>query len=410
MRRPPPSALRRGLRVASLAGALGLVSSFAPGRPAGPAAAQAQTQEEIDEAAERERLRRVQEQAREKREQAETLKRKESRELNALRDLEKKERGTRTQISRLTRREKSLSHQLTGVQADLEEAEMSLEDRRVRLGTRLRAWYKLGRFRELEYLLSARSFTEFSVRMAYLSRLALSDRALLGEILREKERIMGTRDKLDRTIDQVQRTARSQKKEQVRLAELSQEKKELVAVIQNEREAYEAAAEELERTARRIRSLLDQLERQRLGEAPGALPPYEGDFGAGKGRLEWPVEGRVVGSFGNEKHPRWNTVTFNSGIDIAAPLGTDVRAVARGRVDFVSADYGSYGQMVILNHGEGYYTLYAHCSAILVSRGQEVNAGSVIARVGDTGSLKGSVLHFEIRKGRSAQNPAEWLR
>ncbi len=396
-------AFRRRVGALTLAAVLGLLPA------AHPRLGLAQTQEEVDEEAERRRLREIEEEARQKREQAAALKKKESRELNALRDLEKKERAKRSQITRLGRQEKRLTSQLTGVQRELAEAEMSLEDRRQRLGTRLRAWYKLGRFRELEYLLTATSFTEFSIRLAYLSRVARADRVLLAEIFGQKERITSTRDKLDRTIGDVQRNARTQKKEQTRLSALSKDKKKLVATIQNEREAYEAAAQELERTARRIRSLLEQLERQRLG-GERALPSYEGEFSAGKGRLQWPVQGAVVGRFGNEKHPRWGTVTFNSGIDISAAIGTDVHAVAKGRVDFVSSEYGSYGQLVILNHGEGYYTLYAHCSAILVSRGAEVNAGAVIARVGDTGSLKGSMLHFEVRKGRSALNPAEWLR
>ena len=375
-----------------------------PGRPAS-----AQTQDELDEEAERERLRRVQEQAKEKREQAELLKKKENKELSSLRNLEKKERNTRGQIATLNRRERNLKGELTSVQRDLAEAEMSLQDRRDRLAYRIRSWYKLGRFRELEYLVTARSLTEFSIRLAYLGRVAQSDRVLLAQIEGERERITSTRDRLDKTIDQVQSTTQKRKREQTQLAQLSKDKKSLVASIQNERQAYEAAAEELEATARRIRSLLAALERQRLG-GEAALPPYEGEFSKGKGQLQWPVNGQVVGRYGNEAHPKWGTVTFNSGIDIAAPIGTDVRSVAEGRVDFVSSDYGSYGQMVILNHGEGYYTLYAHCSAILVARGQEVAAGAVIARVGDTGSLKGSILHFEVRKGRSAQNPLEWLR
>ena len=391
-------------------GGLLLGHGLAPGAtPLSAPSAWAQTQDELDEAAERERLRRVQEQAKEKREQAETLKKKENTEISNLRTIEKKERNTRGQIATLGRRERNLKGELTDAQRELSEAEMSLQARRDRLASRIRSWYKLGRFRELEYLVTAKSLTEFSIRLAYLSRIAQSDRVLLAQIEDERVRISDTRDRLDRTLDDVQSTAERRKREQTQLAKLSKDKKSLVATIQNERQAYEAAAEELEATARRIRSLLAALERQRLG-GEAALPPYEGEFSTGKGQLQWPVDGRVVGNYGNEAHPKWGTVTFNSGVDIAAPIGTDVRSVARGRVDFVSSDYGSYGQMLILNHGEGYYTLYAHCSAILVSRGDEVNAGAVIARVGDTGSLKGSMLHFEVRKGRSAQNPLEWLR
>jgi murein DD-endopeptidase MepM/ murein hydrolase activator NlpD len=83
--------------------------------------------------------------------------------------------------------------------------------------------------------------------------------------------------------------------------------------------------------------------------------------------------------------------------------------VSKGRVDYVSEDFGTYGQMIILNHGDGYYTLYGHLSSIGVSVGQEVASGQVIAQSGDTGSLKGSILHFEVRKGGASLNPESWL-
>jgi murein DD-endopeptidase MepM/ murein hydrolase activator NlpD len=122
------------------------------------------------------------------------------------------------------------------------------------------------------------------------------------------------------------------------------------------------------------------------------------------------LRGEVVGRYGNETHPRFGTVTFNNGIDVRASQGEPVRAVARGRVDFTSSDYGSYGQMLILNHGSGYYTLYAHLSNIAVGRGQEVASGQVVGSAGDSGSLKGTILHFEIRQGRQSLNPLDWLR
>jgi len=101
---------------------------------------------------------------------------------------------------------------------------------------------------------------------------------------------------------------------------------------------------------------------------------------------------------------------MNNGIDIQASIGTPVHVVAKGRVDYTSEDYGTYGQMIIVNHGDGYYTLYGHLSSIAVATGQEVTAGQTIGQSGDTGSLKGPVLHFEIRKGSTALNPQSWLR
>jgi murein DD-endopeptidase MepM/ murein hydrolase activator NlpD len=185
-----------------------------------------------------------------------------------------------------------------------------------------------------------------------------------------------------------------------------------VETIKTQRQSYEAAAAELERTARAISGLLAKLEaRRKAGIAEGKPEPaYSGDFARGQGALDWPVRGDIVGHFGPETHPRFGTTINNNGIDIAADLGTPVRSVAKGRVEYTSEDYASYGPIVILDHGDGYRTLYAHLSEILVSVGQEVASGQIIGRVGDAGSLKGTELHFEVRKGGTALNPQDWLR
>jgi septal ring factor EnvC (AmiA/AmiB activator) len=401
----------RGLAGPLLAQTSPPVAPTAP--PAPPAAA--------DEDAQRRQMEQLKRDAEEKRRKARELKGRETKVLKDLRTTETKLRQTRSSIQKLNRREKQLERDLDVVRVDLSRSERALMSRRDRLALRLRGMYKLGRQRELEFLLASDTFAQLFARADYLVRVARQDRVLLLGIHHEKEKITANQQRLDLTLQDVEKTAQQKQREQRQLDKLRAKKQQSVLVIQSERQAYEAAAAELERTARRIKSVLDELERRRRAEeearrrgtAPGQpapLQPYAGVFAGARGRLAWPVRGEVVGSFGNEKHPKFGTVTFNSGIDIAAPLGTDVRAVARGRVDFVSNDYGTYGQMLILNHGDGYYTLYAHCSAVLLARGQEVEAGQVIARVGDTGSLKGSILHFEVRQGRSALNPLEWLR
>jgi murein DD-endopeptidase MepM/ murein hydrolase activator NlpD len=101
-------------------------------------------------------------------------------------------------------------------------------------------------------------------------------------------------------------------------------------------------------------------------------------------------------------------VTFNNGIDIQARSGAPIRAVAAGRVEFVDWIEG-YGNCIIVNHGGGYYTLYAHASEIFVKSDDNVSAGTVIGEVGDSGSLNGYACHFEIRKSKQALNPMEWF-
>ena len=121
------------------------------------------------------------------------------------------------------------------------------------------------------------------------------------------------------------------------------------------------------------------------------------------------ARGRSVVDLCTTTLQRFGTKTFNSGVDITAKFGTPIAAVAKGRVEYVNWLEG-YGKCAIINHGGGFYTLYANASEILVSVGKDVAAGETIGRVGDTGSTMGTALHFEIRKGREALSPLEWFR
>jgi septal ring factor EnvC (AmiA/AmiB activator) len=383
---------------------------------------QAVAQDQVDETAQREELERIRRQAEEKRRRAQELKAKETSVLKELRATERKLRTTRTNIGQLTKREKQLERQLELVRSDLNRSRAALTDQRSRLALRLRNLYKYGRARELEFFLSAESFAQLLVRWDFIQRVARQDRRILLGIHEEKDRIESNQNRLDRTYEEVDKTLGKRQTESKQLDRLARQKQQSVTKIQSERKEYEAAAAELERTAKRIQQLLADLERRRREEEarrraeaegrqePTPPAPYEGEFSKARGSLDWPLRGEVVGRYGNEKHPRFGTVTFNNGIDVRASQGEPVRAVARGRVDFTSQDYGSYGQMLILNHGSGYYTLYAHLSSIGVSRGQEVASGQVVGSAGDTGSLKGTILHFEIRQGRQSLNPLDWLR
>jgi septal ring factor EnvC (AmiA/AmiB activator) len=378
--------------------------------------------QDVNEDAQRQELDRIKQQAAEKRRRAQELKARETKVLRELRATEKKLRTTRTNIGQLSKREKDLERQLQLVRADLDRSQAALTDQRSRLALRLRNLYKYGRARELEFFLSAESFAQLLMRWDFLARVARQDRRILLGIHEEKQRIETNQNRLDRTYDEVDKTLDKRTKESKQLDVLARQKQQSVSKIQSERKEYEAAAAELERTARRIQQLLADLEKRRREEEarrkaeaegkqqPPPPEPYQGEFAKARGALDWPLRGEIVGRYGNETHPRFGTVTLNKGFDVGASQGEPVRAVARGRVDFTSADYGSYGQMLILNHGSGYYTLYAHLSSIAVSRGQEVQSGQVVGSAGDSGSLKGTVLHFEVRQGRQSLNPLDWLR
>jgi murein hydrolase activator len=353
----------------------------------------------------------MQREARENRARAKELRGKETQVLGQLRRTDRELRGTRSRLQNLSRRRRNLGQQLDQTRNDLQLSIQSLGGARERLRRRLRSIYKMGPARELEVMLSHQSFAQLMARWDFLLMVAEQDRQLVEDVRERKERVESLETRLQGHLGQVERTTRQTTSENRRLARLREQRAGQVQSIQTQRQNYEAAAAELERSARALRNLLVQLEQKRKSrDAVRPSTPYSGDFARGEGSLEWPVRGQVVGRFGPETHPRFGTTIQNNGLDIAAALGTPVQAVARGSVEYTSEDFASYGPIVILNHGDGYFTLYAHLSDILVSVGQQITAGQIVGRVGDTGSLKGAVLHFEVRKGGTALNPQDWLR
>ncbi len=352
------------------------------------------------------RLADIQRQRRENLERAKALKGRETREIGRLRQTDRAIARARSRLRTLTRRRQNLGQQLEVTRTNLQYSIQSLGSARARLRRRLRSLYKFGPARELEVLLSRQSFAQLLARWDFLLMVAEQDRQLMEDVRERKERVESLETRLQDHLSQIERTTRQTTGENQRLARLRDERASQVQSIQTQRQTYEAAAAELERTARALQRLLVQLEQKRKS----APQPYSGAFARGQGELDWPLRGRLVGRFGPETHPRFGTTINNNGLDIAAALGTPVRAVAKARVEYTSDDYASYGPIVILNHGDGFFTLYAHLSEILVSVGQEVTPGQILGRLGDTGSLKGPILHFEVRKGGTALNPEDWLR
>jgi len=407
--------LRLALAVALLAG-LPLPAARAQVAPADSAAVRAREEQLRLEAAKRRELEEVNQQARASREQATRLRGHETKALGQLRGTQRELTLTRRRLRQLQTRRHTLDRQLGATRQTLEQTRASLERQKARLARRLRAMYKSGADRELEFLLSTRSFAQLLARWDFLVMVAEQDRLLLEDISGKEEQVEATEQRLEVNLGEIRQNEKQTVTQNRRLGQLASQRERQVAQIRAQRKTYEAAAAELEKTAKDIQRLLARLERQRQADAQrrragGTAEPFTGEFARARNQLAWPVEGNVVGRFGPERHPRFGTTTLNNGIDIAAPAGTAVRAVARGRVDFTSEDFAAFGQVVVVNHGSGYYTLYGHLSDILVRQGQEVTPGQTIGRVGDSGtSLKGTVLHFEVRNGGTALDPEDWLR
>jgi len=368
------------------------------------------------EAAKRRELENIQRAAQEKRNAARQLLGRENAELSQLRRTERRLNSTRQRLRALDQRRRSLGQELQSAHVSLVRSQQALRIQKDKLSRRLRNLYKYGGERPLEFVLSTQSFAQLLARWDFLVMVAEQDRMLVEDVMATRATVEQNQTRLEHRMTEVAQTTQKTNRETSKLASLRAQKASSVKAIQSQREGFEAAAAELERTARSLRNLLAELERRRRAESDKArsegrtVQPYTGDFARGEGRLEWPVRGNLVGHFGTEVHPKWGTVTMNNGIDIATPVGTPVHVVAQGRVDYVSEDFGTYGQMVVVNHGDGYYTLYGHLSTISVTTGTSMSAGQLIGYSGDTGSLKGPVLHFEVRKGAQSLDPQRWLK
>ncbi len=338
------------------------------------------------------------------REETENLKGEESGILRNLMKLDEDLGLTNRLLSGLETKRKRIEAGLGTLEEDARRSETELERRRRFLAGRLRTLYQFGGYHEFEILLGSETVVDLVGRFDRILRVVERDDRLYRSVLDQRKRLQEARHELAERENEIRRIEEERSRERKALIRRKKEKKGVLDDVRSRRESHETLAAELEEASRELERIIAS----RVGEAHD-LPSGPSLFEGGDARIPWPVEGRVVRSYGKTTHPEFGTVVTNNGIDIGAPLGTEIRAVAPGRVEYVSTLPG-YGNCIILRHGGGYYTLYAHAAEIFVSGGELVAQGHVLGAVGNTGSVSGSSLHFEIRKGTIPFDPLRWLR
>ena len=232
------------------------------------------------------------------------------------------------------------------------------------------------------------------------------DANLVEQVRTKKRELEHEQAVLTEAMADVVALTNSRRQESGKLQDNKNARVSMLKEIRTEKSQHTEAIDELKRSEEQMKDVIGQLEQRRLADLDTDELP--GEFGKLKGQLMRPVSGKITKKFGQDKHPKFGTVTFNNGVNIKAPAGAPIKAVATGRAEFVDWISG-YGNCIILNHGEGYYTLYAHTAQIFVTAGQMVARGDVIAEVGDSGSLNGYECHFEIRKSKQALDPMKWF-
>jgi len=273
---------------------------------------------------------------------------------------------------------------------------------------RLVNFYKYGRMKDVELLLTARSFNQSLTWLKFQKLVAQNDQRNYNNILSKKQKIETEKNRLKIELIEQRKILTEKEDEEKILKRRSHERNQLLSQVQQNKQVYIKKLKEYENAAQEIQRLINRQEDKRLSlEREGIIQAT--DFPRLKGRMIWPTTGVIINHFGLYKHPKWrDVVTENIGIDIQADQGQAVRSVAKGVVTGITWMRGR-GNIVLIDHMGGFFTVYTHLSEILVRIDESVNEGQVIGSVGDTGSLRGPMLHFEIWKNKQLLNPEDWL-
>jgi septal ring factor EnvC (AmiA/AmiB activator) len=323
--------------------------------------------------------------------------------LDALAEAEQAATEAAAEARRVEAARAAAEASLARARADEAAAVQAERDRLAALKPRLLARARLGRTGELQLLLASGSLSELVKRRYLIDRILQSDVRILGEA------------QAARAAREAARAARQE--EAARLAGLAEEavdrredaqarreeRETLLAALRTALSLHERAAAEAREQARKLSDFVSTL--------PPPRTPLAGPtgFAALRGTLPPPAPGPITVGFGRVLNPRFNTVTVQNGLDIGAAPGAPVRAIAAGRVVHAGWFKG-YGNLVIVDHGEGYHSLVAHLAAMQTAMGEEVRAGTVLGTVGDSGSLKGPYLYFELLENGRPVDPRPWFR
>ncbi len=308
--------------------------------------------------------------------------------------------------TRLNQQIKEIDQELANLQTRISQLEEHIQQNQESVSARLRVLYVEGRVGYLKTLFSADSLASAFQRMDFISWVAQRE----GELVRQfkedmvqvqnlKERQSQARDSLLGLQEKTQRNIQD-------ISGLKRKKRTVLVRLSKEKDTHERTVEDLERSAEQVDKILQaldqrfQLAQSRSRTIPGKLPSV--------GSFLWPVQGKIVSFFGRQKHPTFDTYVNKKGIEIQAREGSPIHSVSSGKV--VYADWlKGYGLVVIVDHTNGFYSLYAHASKLFVKEGQSVTRGSPLGETGETGATEDQTLYFELRKGTTPIDPIKWL-
>jgi len=337
-------------------------------------------------------------------------------EIERLNEIDEEISLVRNLIYRLRREEKIKEKSITQAEVTIEKKESEHTSLINRYAKRVTHTYKKGRLSDLEKLLDAKSWRQAVYRAKYIKIISEHDRSLADEIRRNLIEIEAKQTVLERELTDIRKIDKEKLSRKKWLEQRRRVRNKELGNLKRDRQKMSVALNQRKKAAQQMESIISRLDRERVAriaelerrrkemELLGSVP-----FKELKGKLPWPIEGKVISRFGTYQNPNLKTVTENTGIDIHGSEGTEVKSIYDGIVTTVTYIRG-YGNTVILDHGDGFYSVYTHVMDVEVEENSYVNAGDIIAHVGDSGSLEGTKLHFEIWGNKDKLNPELWLK
>jgi len=301
------------------------------------------------------------------------------------------------------------------LEQDIQQLQTQIEALRAVIKKRLVSFYKYGQRRDYELLLTDGSLQSMDVWLRYERLIAQNDNRNFKSLISKRQKLQDDQQQLQVALAQREKALAERKRQAGQLQQSRAKRRAYLRDVRQDRLYLEKHLEELDAAQAEIKGLITKSERSRVEKQRQLSnqniilkPTRDYSFASMKGRLPWPTAGPVVSHFGRQRHPVLKTVTENLGIEIRASLGAPVQAVDAGQVETITWQRGR-GNIIILSHDDGYYTVYTHLAEIRVNVMDEIDAGQIIGTVGDSGSLNGPVLHFQIWQNTKNLDPEKWL-
>jgi septal ring factor EnvC (AmiA/AmiB activator) len=314
---------------------------------------------------------------------------------------------SRKRIYALGREMTRIEKKITATTMASEGLKQKIETSEQYVASRMVALYKLNWLGKFHILASAESLHESLQRKTAIERILTYDQKVIKALVDNQSSLKKVHAQLESHRDAKRQRAAEYRKQIERMANERAERTVLLARVRKEKSAQLLAIDSLTEAARNLDRKINNLSTQLTAPAPNESSGRE-PFQAYKGLLKMPVKGNIISLFGKFKNARFNTLNFRSGIEIQTEKGEPIQAVYGGKILYADWFKG-YGNMVIIDHGDNYYTVYGHIEEAFKTAGDVVEAGEVMATAGDTGSINGPKLYFEIRHHGKPLDPMRWL-